>query len=259
MRYSSHFKDLYSMLHGFLGACLRPTRGQLCAWRTAGGGVWGVNGTERVQTRGFSLTSAAWQVAAAHSRRLSRTEGICRQKTRDGGTERPAEAALGNQPFMSRRLALSFRGSYLFATEAALQILAVLLHLLLLHPHHRHSLFPTLCSYTLHLSNAQKRTGAQWGVAHTSLHWCSDRVSREVWPPFPHPPPPPSPQKALLCSALLDSAAARVILEEWSITGQGCWQRADHCRLTSSAYVCILNESLRGQSLQAADETMYLC
>lgn len=36
------------------------------------------------------------------------------------------------EAFMSRRLALSFRGSYLFATEAAVQILAVLLHLLLL-------------------------------------------------------------------------------------------------------------------------------
>lgn len=36
------------------------------------------------------------------------------------------------EAFMSRRLALSFRGSYLFATEAAVQILAVLLQLLLL-------------------------------------------------------------------------------------------------------------------------------
>lgn len=36
------------------------------------------------------------------------------------------------EPFMGRRLSLSFRGSYLFATEAAVQILAVLLHLLLL-------------------------------------------------------------------------------------------------------------------------------
>lgn len=64
--------------------------------------------------------------------RSSGTEGICRQKTRAGGAGRPAEPALGNQPFMSRRLALSFRGSRLFATEAARQILAVLLHLLLL-------------------------------------------------------------------------------------------------------------------------------
>lgn len=66
------------------------------------------------------------------------------------------------ESFMSRRLALSFRGSYLFATEAAVQILAVLLHLLLLCESLPPSSFPTLYSYILHLSNAQKRTDTQW-------------------------------------------------------------------------------------------------
>lgn len=63
------------------------------------------------------------------------------------------------EPFMSRRLALSFRGSYLFVTEAAVQILAVLLHLLLLCNSLPPSLFPALYSHTLHLSNAQKDRG----------------------------------------------------------------------------------------------------
>lgn len=176
-----------------------------------GGKLHSARSDKRLRPDLCSVTScrgASW--------RLSRTEGICRQKRRDGGTGRPAESALGNQPFMSRRLALSFRGSHLFATEAARQILAVLLHLLLLcnsrpPPH----LFPTLYSYTLHLSNAQKRTGAQWRDILAAPQPCTGVLTQGEQ--RYDPPTPPSSKG----SALLDCAAARVILKEWSITGQG--------------------------------------
>lgn len=52
----------------------------------------------------------------------------------------------------------------LFATEAAVQILAVRLHLLPLWdspPHLLLSWFPTLYRYTLHLSNTQRKTDTQ--------------------------------------------------------------------------------------------------
>lgn len=160
MRCSSHFRDLYSILYC---CCWSMSESNvwpaLCLARCRRG--WGVNYTARSDKRlrpdlcgVTSCQGASW--------RLCGTEGICRQRTRDGGAGRPAEPALRNQPFMSRRLALSFRGSRLFATEAARQILAVLLHLLLLCDSRPPHLFPTPYSYTLHLSNAQKRTGAQW-------------------------------------------------------------------------------------------------
>lgn len=133
MRCSSHFRDLYSTTSS-TAVVLKHVWDQRVAGSVPGTLQVGVGGKlhtarsdKRLRPDLCSVTSfrgASW--------RLSRTEGICRQKTRDGGTGRPAESALGNQPFMSRRLALSFRGSHLFATEAARQILAVLLHLLLL-------------------------------------------------------------------------------------------------------------------------------
>lgn len=52
-------------------------------------------------------------------------------------------------------------GSCLFATEAAVQILAVLMHLLPLWDSPPPYWFPTLYCYTLYLSNTQRKTDAQ--------------------------------------------------------------------------------------------------
>lgn len=59
-----------------------------------------------------------------------------------------------SEPFMRRHLPLFFGGSHLFAAEAAVQILAVVVHLLPLWDLPPLLLFPTLHRYTLHLSNA---------------------------------------------------------------------------------------------------------
>lgn len=78
-----HFRDLFSVVPGGLQAT--------CGWHNAGGGGGKLHTThsdERLQ-----LDLCVTQVAEA----LSRTERICRQKTRGGGTDKPVVSALCNR------------------------------------------------------------------------------------------------------------------------------------------------------------------
>lgn len=118
------------------------------------------------------------------SSQLSSTEGICSGEAegwvwgiQTGCWSQPWIYVSVTEPFMRRLLPLFFRGSCLFATEAAVQISVVLVHLLPLWDCLPPFWFPTLHRYILHLSNTQRKTDTQWG-GHFSfalaLHWCPD-------------------------------------------------------------------------------------
>lgn len=174
-RYSPHFRDLFSLLHGCLEACLRPTCGQLL---TIDVGVGGKQHTVRSDKRLQLDLCSVTQVAEALPGDCLALKGFVGRRRGTGvQTSRRCLPSV-TEPFINRRLALSFRGSYLFATEAAVQILAVLLHLLLLCDSLPPSfLVLTLYSYTLHLSNAQKRTDTQWGDILASPQPCTGALT----------------------------------------------------------------------------------
>lgn len=82
-----------------------------------------------------------------------------------GDTDRLVESALDlcvcNGAIYEETVAPFLEGELLFATEAAVQILAVPVHLLPLWDSPPPFQFPTLHRHTLHLSNTQRKTDSQ--------------------------------------------------------------------------------------------------
>lgn len=120
----------------------------------------GIACTPHIQTRVCRLTSTMSHVAKMHLGNCFALKGFAGRRRGMGMGAQicwwclPWIYVSVSEPFMRRHLPLFFRPNCLFAIEAAVQILAVVVHLLPLWDLPPLPLFPTLHRYTLHLSNA---------------------------------------------------------------------------------------------------------
>lgn len=107
--------------------------GSVCHWHCR----WGESlHMSTLHTQSFSLTSAMSHVTKMHLGNCPALRGFVkrrrgmRMEKRIGCWSQPRIYVPVTEPFMRTQLPLFFRGSCLFASEAAVQILAVVVHLL---------------------------------------------------------------------------------------------------------------------------------